>query len=200
MKPRIIFHAAAVALLAAVVAAAQSPQDKQKPAQSGEPQSRQASIPSISEREAATGMASGRRQHQPVTVTAREASSGMATDRKSGSVIVLDNDSVTNAREAGSAMAAGKIVSGDPHENLNSRNSAHASEALDAGAKDAGKMSESQSNPLYKDGGAKGSNPLYEGEDRTAAPTTGAGTKPAEYKDGEDGTTHTRPGNHKPTK
>jgi len=201
LKPRIVFHVVAVFVLAAVVAAAQSPTDKSKAAQTTASQSRESSIPSVSEREAATGMASGRRQHQPITITARETSSGMATGRRSGSVIILDNDSATTARETGSGMATGKHVSGDPHEYVvESSNSAHAAVSLDAASKDAAKLEKTQSNPLYKDGGTKGSNPLYEGKERTAAPSGNNGSKPVEYKDGEDGTTHTRPANHKPAK
>lgn len=198
MKPRIVFHVVAVLVIAAAVAAAQSPKD-QKQDQSSSTQSRQASIPSVSEREAGSGMATGKRQHQPVTITARETGSGMATGRKSGSVVAADFNSVTTARETGSGMATGKQVSGDPHENTDERNSAHATESLDAGSKHAANMSSAQSNPLYKDGGMQGSNPLYENKDknRTGAPS-GNGSKPADYKDGEDGTTHTRPGNHKP--
>jgi len=231
LKLRIAFHVASVFVLAAVVAAAQAPNDKSKPAQTNT--NRQSSTPSISEREASSGMATGRRQHQPVTITAREASSGMATGRrmdapesttapaaadsgvttaretssgmatgrKSGSVIMHDRESETAAGEASSGMATGKNVSGDPHESLNARNSAHATESLDAASKDAAKMSHVQSNPLYKGSGMEGTNPLYEGKSRTAAPPSGNGSKPVvEYKDGEDGTTHTRPGNHKPAK
>jgi hypothetical protein len=231
LKARIMFHVGAVVVLAAAVAAAQAPKDKSKPAQTSASQDRQSSAPSVSERETSTGMASGRRQHQPAiitareassgmatgrsaqvgessqpsaaadVVTAREASSGMATGRKSGSVIMQDRESVTPARETGSALPTGKAVSGDPHVNENARNSAHATESLDAGSKDAAKLSQVQSNPMYKDSGLQGTNPLYQGKDKTAAPPSGNGSKPVvEYKDGEDGTTHTRPGNHKPGK
>jgi len=229
LKARIVFHVVAVVVIAAAVAAAQSPKDQQKQAQPSASQSRQSSAASVSEREASSGMATGKRQHQPVTitareassgmatgrvegsqpnqpsayesgvVTAREASSGMATGRKSGSVVAADYNYAASEREASSGMATGKRVSGDPHEYLNERNSAHATESLDAASKDAAKMSTVQSNPLYKDGGSVGTNPLYKGNDRTAAPS-GSGTKPVQYKDGEDGTTHTRPANHKPAK
>ena len=156
------------------------------------------------------GMATGRREaqpdagsNQPTTfesgvTTARETGSGMATGRRSGSVIIMNDDSDIAARDAASGMATGKRVSGDPHENLNSRNSAHATEALDVDAKHKANMSNVQSNPMYKDRGMQGTNPLYEGKDRTAAPPSSNGSQPAQYKDGEDGTTHTRPGNHKP--
>ena len=227
MKPRIVFHVVAVIVLAAAVAVAQSPKDKEKPTQTNAPQNRQMSIPSVSEREAGSGMATGKRQHEPITITAREASSGMATGRREA---VQDHDSgqpaayesgVVTARETGSGMATGrrsgsivvaggddlengaatgKPASGDPHEYLNSRNSAHATESLDAGAKDAGKLSRAQSNPLYQDRGMQGTNPLYQDKNRTAAPPSNNGSKPTEYKDGEDGTTHTRPGNHKPAR
>ena len=95
----------------------------------------------------------------------------MATGRRSGSIVVLEHDSATPAREASSGMATGRQVSGDPHEYVNSRNSAHATESLDAGSKDAAKMSKAQSNPMYKDNGMEGTNPLYQGKDKTAAPS-----------------------------
>lgn len=231
MKLRLAFHVVSVFVLAAVVAAAQAPNDKAKPAQTNA--NRQSSTPSISEREASSGMATGRRQHQPVTITAREAGSGMATGRrmdapesesatpaatsdsgvttaretgsgmatgrKSGSVIMHDREPDTAARETGSGMATGKRYSTDPY--VEERNSAHATESLDAASKDAAKMSQAQSNPLYKGDGLAGTNPLSQGKSRAAAPPSGNGSKPVvEYKDGEDGTMHTRPGNHKPGK
>jgi hypothetical protein len=202
LKARIVFHVAAVVVLAAAVAAAQTPKENAKPSQTGASQDRQSSTPSVSEREMSSGLASGRRQHQPATDTAREASSGMATGRKSGSVIVQDSESVTPARDSGSALPTCRQASGDPHVDENARTSAHATESLDAASKDPAKLSQAQSNPMYKDGGSEGTNPLYQGKDRTAAPSSGGnGCRPVlEYKDGEDGTTHTRPGNHKPAK
>jgi hypothetical protein len=202
LKARIVFHVAAVVVLAAAVAAAQTPKENAKPSQTGASQDRQSSTPSVSEREMSSGLASGRRQHQPATDTAREASSGMATGRKSGSVIVQDSESVTPARDSGSALPTCRQASGDPHVDENARTSAHATESLDAASKDPAKLSQAQSNPMYKDGGSEGTNPLYQGKDRTAAPSSGGnGSRPVlEYKDGEDGTTHTRPGNHKPAK
>ena len=152
-------------------------------------------------------MATGRKSGSVIVLdsesvtTARETGSGMATGRRSGSIIVHNDDSEITAREAGTGMATGKqSAQFNPREY--SRNSAHAMESLDAGSKDAGKMSQAQSNPLYKDSGMQGTNPLYQGKDRTAAPPSGGtGSKPVvEYKDGEDGVSHTRPGNHKPTK
>ena len=225
MKPRIVFHVVAVVVLATAVAAAQSHKENTKPSQPAASQDRQYSAPSVSEREAGSGMATGKRQHQPMkisqeladdsattgsgssqpsgfqsgVVTARETSSGMATGRRSGSVVVVNDDSEITAREAGSGMATGNQAQFNPREY--SRNSAHAAESLDGASKDAGKVSQAQSNPMYKDGGLQGSNPMYQGKDRTAAPSSGGnGSKPAEYKDGEDGTTRARPGNHKPAK
>jgi hypothetical protein len=174
----------AVLLLAAVVAAAQSPKEKSKPVQMTE-----------TEKEAGSTHAL-----EGAVVSARETGSGMATGRRSGSVVALDRASVTTARETSTGMATGKRVSGDPHEYVERRNSAHASVSLDGDSKDPVNPSEVQSTPLYKDGSTKGSNPLYEGKDRTAAPPSNNGSKPAEYKDGEEGNAHTRPGNHKPAK
>ena len=185
MKPRIVFHITAVVVLAAAVAAAQSPKEKAKQAQTAETQNRIANSSSPAE---------------AAVISARETGSGMATGRKSGSVIVLDRESVTTARETGSGMATGKRISGDPHEYVEESHSAHAAVSLDGDAKDPAKVSEEQSNPLYKDPGTNGANPLYESKDRTAAPPSSIGARPVEYKDGEDGVSHTRPGNHKPLK
>ena len=207
MKARLVFHVAAVVVLAVAVAAAQSPTDKQKTAESNQTHSREASVPSVSERETGTGIATGKRQHQP-TITARETGSGMATGRMDA---VLNQESGQpsvpeagiTARETGRGMATGKQAAQfNPREY--SRNSAHATESLpvDGESKHAGQMSQAQSNPMYKGSGAEGTNPLYQGKDKSAAPpASGNGSKPVvEYKDGEDGVSHTRPGNHKPGK
>ena len=209
MRARIIFHCAAVVVLLGSLASAQS---KPKAQQSSQEQPAAQNQPSASSREASSGMATGRRsgsiivhdtessnvqapreassgmatgrrQHEPITVTAREAGSGMATGRKSGSVVYMDRDA-TDATAASQPEA-------------NARNSAHATESL----KSDSKLSNAQSNPLYKDSGMQGTNPMYQQKDKTAAPaSSGAPATPQAYKDGEDGTSHTRPGNHKPSK
>ena len=105
------------------------------------------------DREAQSGMATGRRQHQPILTVADD-----------------------------------------------SRNSAHASESLSAEqtvGKSKGNMQNVSSNPMYKDNTMSGNNPLYEPKDKQAAPNTGGTHETVEYKDGEDMTTHSRPGNHK---
>ena len=225
MKARIIFHGIAVLVLFTSVAVAQTPKTKSSTSPGSAAHGQESTSASVSARETGSGMATGRRQHEPISIsaretgsgmatgressqpsvseagiTAREAGSGMASGRKSGSIIVLDRESaqgVSTARETGSGMATGKRVSGDPHEYLNSRNSAHATESLNADS-----TSSVHSNPLYQPSGNQGTNPLYQGKDKTAAPSTTSGSshEVVEYKDGEDGTTHTRPGNHKPGK
>jgi hypothetical protein len=208
MKVRILFHGVAVvALVATVVAAAQTPSTPKKPAGAAPTQSadRQSSAPSISEREASSGMATGKRQYKPISITAgressapsvseREVGSGMATGRKSGSVMAAD-------REAQSGMASGRRQ----HQPIltvaeESRTSAHATESLsvaEPAADSKGNMQGVSSNPMYKDNTMSGNNPLYESKDKQAAPNAGGSHDTVEYKDGEDMTTRTRPGNHK---
>jgi hypothetical protein len=81
------------------------------------------------------------------------------------------------------------------------------SATLDAGSKDAAKktrgtMSDAQSNPLYKETGNKGTNPLYERSGSSLRTQNAAGktdiapggNHPADYKNGDDPITHKRPG------
>lgn len=89
MKARIVFHAIAVLVLLTTVAVAQTPKPPATPAAKGQSADRESSSPSVSEvtmgkqtagrksgsvivldREAASGMATGRRQHEPVLSTA----------------------------------------------------------------------------------------------------------------------------------
>lgn len=118
---------------------------------------------------------------------AREAQSGMASGR----------------REAQSGQAVGKAtVTGEVQPAGKSLGSAHAVESLDSKPtqQNEEKMNGAQSNPMYKDSGTKGENPLYEGKDKIAAPTAGASHDVVEYKDPEDMTTRYRPGNNKTTR
>jgi len=111
-----------------------------------------------------------------------------AAQRKSGSIIVLDREGAAAQRKDGSIVHADFPRSAD-------RNSAHATESLSPSNK-AG----TAENPLYKDGGKSGNNPLYEGKDAAnSKPGTGA-SNAQPYKDPEDMTTRYRPGNNKTTK
>ncbi len=159
MKARLIFHGAAVVLLVATVAAAQAPKEPAKKATASQSSTRESSVPSVSEyanssvqtaREASSGMATGRRQHEPIAVSA---------DKSLGS--------------------------------------AHATESVATAAPAAETVS---SNPLHKGNQTAGTNPLYESKEKQAAPSSGASTDVVEYKDGEDGTTRSRPGNNKTSK
>jgi hypothetical protein len=110
-----------------------------------------------------------------------------AAQRKSGSIIVLD-------REGAAQRKNGSIIHADFPRSAD-RSSAHATESLSPSNK-AG----TGENPLYKDGGKSGNNPLYEGKDAAnSKPGTGA-SNAQPYKDPEDMTTRYRPGNNKTTK
>ena len=113
-------------------------------------------------------------------VGARETSSGMASGKRQHADVTIE----------GSANA-------DQATSLNSKSSAHATESLNTEQKP-----QAQSNPLYKDNTNQGSNPLFEGKAKTAAKPgdNGSKSKTVEYKDGEDQTSRTRPGNNKPSK
>ena len=112
------------------------------------------------------------------TVKPRETSSGQAS-----------------GREAASGMATGRITDKEgAHDSLNARNSAHATESVAPSAPaDNKKMGNAHSNPLYQSNGNSGQNPLHQAKDKT----NGAAPAPQAYKDGEDQTTRTRPGNKK---
>lgn len=72
----------------------------------------------------------------------------------------------------------------------------------DAARKTRGSMSNVQSNPLYKESGKEGTNPLYENSGSNLRTQNQAGksevapggSHPAEYKNGDDPITHKRPG------
>ena len=224
MRARIVFHGCAVVVLFASVAFAQS---KPKPHASADEQAtaKENQLGSASGREAASGMATGRRQYEPAPATARETGSGMATGRKSGSIIVLDRDSATGqasgreassgmatgrrqyqpmvtAREAGSGMATGRredasapAASGGSATQQAQMNARNSAHATESLSAD-----QKQSNPLYQGNGQQGTNPLNQSKDKTAPKPNGTGSsaKPVvEYKDGEDQTTRYRPGNNK---
>ena len=89
MKARIIFHAVAAVVLLTTVAVAQTPKKPATPAPKSQSADRESSAPSVSEvtmsketagrksgsviaadREASSGMATGRRQHEPVLLSA----------------------------------------------------------------------------------------------------------------------------------
>ena len=71
------------------------------------------------------------------------------------------------AREASSGQASGIMVRESPSKASLGKTSV----ADDTQAKNKGTMSGAQSNPMYKDSGKSGENPLYQGNDRTATKT-----------------------------
>lgn len=123
MKARILFHGAAVLVLVTTVVAAQTPSTPKKSADAApksQSANRQYSVPSVSEREASSGMASGKRQYSPVptsresstpSVSEREASTGMASGKRQYSPVSISHESSAPAvseREAQSGMASGR--------------------------------------------------------------------------------------------
>jgi len=130
-------------------------------AQSNARQDNSSQANGISPRDVATGQASGKRMHKPVTInesveglqkqniihrdlSARETGSGMATGRAS----------VQTARETGTGMATGKTM---------------ASDDWNVQQKQKSTMSGAPSNPMYQENGNSGTNPLYQGKDRIAS-------------------------------
>ncbi len=88
MKARIFFHGVAILVLLATIAAAQTPKKPAKPTSAGQSVDRESSSPSVSEvtygnaqtthpKSASSGLATGRRQHEPVLIVA-ETSLGSA--------------------------------------------------------------------------------------------------------------------------
>jgi hypothetical protein len=145
----------------------------------------------------------------PSKTKSQTSSAGTASDRKSGSVIVLDREASSgqaSGRQDQFPKASGAIAdqgAEGPQAQLIARNSAHATESVAAQSgsdqKHNGSMAGAQSNPLYQPTGNSGANPLYESKDKSALRTNGnAAPAPQQYKDGEDGTTRTRPGNNEP--
>lgn len=154
-----------------------------------------------SPRDVATGQASGKRMHKPMTVNesteglpkqnivhrdlaAREAATGMATGRAS----------VQTARETGSGMATGKTMAADDwnaqqttapaasddtgsqpaaklRESPSKASLGKTSVAADTNTKHKNSMTGANSNPMYQESGNSGTNPLYEGSSRKATKT-----------------------------
>jgi hypothetical protein len=171
MKARISLRGAAVlALVTAVVAAAQTPSTPKKPA--APPTTTQSN-----DREAQSGQASGRKSGSVIAVD-REASSGMASGRRQHEPVLAATD-----KSLGSAHAIESVTTPEPPTDAKSDQTQKAS-----------------SNPLYKDKGVAGTNPLYEAKDKQAAPKPSTSHETVEYKDPEDMTTRYRPGNNKTSK
>lgn len=122
--------------------------------------------------------------------TGRDASSGHATGR------------VDQFPKASGATALPSGGHSTP-SSAKSMGSAHATESLSAStpsssAEDA--KGSKQSNPMYKENGNSGENPLFEQKD-SVAPKPKSGASPSvQYKDPEDMTTRYRPGNDKTSK
>ena len=116
-----------------------------------------------------------------------------SSDRKSGQV---------NSADFKTAQAA----------NDKSLGSAHATESLNASPMGKNELQQiaknhdgakngAQSNPMYKDTGMAGTNPLNESKDKAAVnPAPKPHEETVEYKDPEDMTTRYRPGNNKTSK
>lgn len=116
-----------------------------------------------SPRDQATGQASGKRMHKPLTVRADDS-------------VQAGTQDVTTAREASSGMATGKAAVQSPRDLATGQASGKAAvggakpmASDDWNAQQKNSMSGAQSNPMYKDNTNSGSNPLYQGKDRVAA-------------------------------
>lgn len=114
------------------------------------------------QRDQATGLASGKRMHKPMLMTTQDVSA----------------QGVVSPRDVATGQASGR--QGIVHRDLATRNSADAQEAAQSEVPSAretgsgmatGRMSATHSNPTYKDSGMSGNNPLYQGSSRTATKT-----------------------------
>lgn len=83
-------------------------------------------------------------------------SSQPTTARKSVSIIVLDKNSSTAPREAGSGMSTGRRQHEPTMQTVDSNNSAHATESMSTQRSGA-----QGTNPLYEGSGKSGTNPMY---------------------------------------
>ena len=148
-----------------------------------------------------------------------EDGNAQSTGRKSGSVVAADYKNAAT-RDNGSGMATGRrqyepiTARESDASNEDARNSAHEAEPVDGASMGKNELQQeaennaatqkkttaAQSNPMYKDSGMSGTNPLYEGKDKTATAPASKSHETVEYKDPEDMTTRYRPGNNKTTK
>jgi hypothetical protein len=143
-----------------------------------------------SPRDAATGIASGKRMHKPMmvadpaeaaaaqdVVTAREASSGMATGKTAAqSPMGTHHEAVIHrdlaAREASSDPAAAQADVQTARETGSGMATGRKTMAADDwNAQNKNGMSNAQSNPMYKDNTQSGNNPLYQGSSARATKT-----------------------------
>ncbi|MGE5110345.1 MAG: hypothetical protein ACM3JB_05780 [Acidobacteriaceae bacterium] len=109
------------------------------------------------QRDQATGLASGKRMHKPMPMKTQDASA----------------QGVVSPRDVATGQASGR--EGIVHRDLATRNAADAQEAVQSEVHSAretgsgmatGRMSATHSNPMYKDSGVSGNNPLYQGSSR----------------------------------
>jgi hypothetical protein len=127
-------------------------------------------------REASSGHASG-----------REASSGMATGGGEASCGQASEREDQGPKASGAITEQGADAQASPP-----RSSAHATESLAPSVQaDSKKMGSAQSNPLYQPNGHSSQSALYDSNRKSGAVVH------QDYKDGEDQTTRTRPGNKK---
>ena len=123
-----ILIAGALACLSAV-AVAQSDQAKDKA-----PTQEQ----STSGREAASGQASGKRMHKPVTVTAEEAAREVSTGKATGKTSAQDDWHTSSAKTVDPKTTNTQVrvatgdVNGDGVADANAKNSGHATESMSA--------------------------------------------------------------------
>jgi hypothetical protein len=155
-----------------------------KPMMLSTDQSSQADAQSVTTaREASTGMATGRREASTGMATGkasvqspRDAATGQASGKQmqatdSNTQPAAYEQSVTTAREASSGMATGRTAqapTGTHHEAELRESPSKASLGKTSAADDWNaqnkNMNGAQSNPMYKDDGKSGNNPLYQAD------------------------------------
>lgn len=114
-------------------------------------------------RDSATGQASGKSS----VTTARETGSGMATGKTAQPATGPSQDAVIH-RDLATREAANEQVTGQTElrESPSKTSLGKTSAVDDWNAQNKNSMSGAQSNPMYKDNGMSGTNPLYQGSQK----------------------------------
>jgi hypothetical protein len=145
------------------------------------------------------------------------AQSGKAADKKAGDSPTPSNEKTTKTTRNMQSAQSNPVFQENQNQGDMPTHGRRDSVVNQDESKSNGGLHNAQSNPIYKDNKMEGKNPLYEGrtvddndpsrhhptENKTPTvqqPANNVSHETVEYKDPEDMTTRTRPGNNKTTK